>query len=141
MLQTKYITLDEFDEYFPEIHIRQALGDEQKALAWLKRIEDRMHTYIDSNFNRDIDRAYPVFTEYQKYHYKRALLEQAIYIFRNSDLTVDSGYDPEKGEVMNVGRLKKLHIAPNAYDELRLCGLTDRQLRSNRVQGTIWWMR
>lgn len=140
-LQTKYITLDEFDEYFPEIHIRKALGGEQNALAWLKRIEDRMHTYIDSNFNRDIDRAYPQFTQNQKYHYKRALLEQGIYIFRNSDISVDSGYDPEKGEIMNIDRMKKIKIAPNAYEELRLCNLTNRQLPPREASGILWWMR
>lgn len=141
-LQTKYITLDEFDEYFPEIGpIRQALGGEDKALAWLRRIEDRMEVFINSNFNRNIGEEYPVFTENQKEHYKKALLEQAIYIFRNSDVSVDSGYDPEKGEIMNIDRLKKIQLAPNALDHLRMCGLTGRQLLNMRLKGIIWWMR
>jgi hypothetical protein len=141
-LQTKYITLDEFDEYFPEIGpVRQALGSEQRALAWLKRIEDRMEVFLNSNFNRNIEQEWPVFTQNMKEHYKKALLEQAIYIFRNSDISVDSGYDPEKGEVMNIDRLKKITLAPNAYDHLRMCGLTGRQLLSLRQKGIIWWMR
>ena len=142
MLQTKYITLDEFDEYFPEIApIRVALGDEQKALAWLKRIEDRMEVFINSNYNRNIEKEWPVFTENMKEHYKKALLEQAIYIFRNSDISVDSGYDVERGEVMNINRLKKIVLAPNALDHLRMCGLTGRQLNNMRTKGIIWWMR
>lgn len=141
-LQTKYVTLDEFDEYFPEIGpIRQALGGEEKAQAWLKRIEDRMEVFLNSNYNRNIEKEWPVFTENMKEHYKKALLEQAIYIFRNSDITVDSGYDPEKGEVMNIGRLKNIMLAPNAIDHLRMCGLTNRQLLNLRQKGIIWWMR
>jgi hypothetical protein len=140
--QTKYITLDEFDEYFPEVGpIRQVLGGEDKALAWLKRIEDRMEVFINSNFNRNIEREWPVFTQNMKEHYKKALLEQAIYIFRNSDISVDSGYDPEKGEIMNASRLKKIQLAPNALDHLRMCGLTNRLLNYNRTKGIIWWMR
>ena len=139
-LQTKYITLDEFDEYFPEIEgIRIALGGENRALAWLKRIEDRMQIFINSNFNRNIDEEYRVFTQNMKECYKKALLEQAIYIFRNSDITVDSGYDSDKGEIMNIDRLKKIKLAPNSYDYLRLCGLTNRLL-NNRQKGIIWWM-
>lgn len=141
MLQTKYITLDEFDEYFPEkAPIRVALGNEEKASAFLKRIEDRMELFINSNFNRNIDKEYPVFTENMKDHYKKALLEQSIYILRNGDISVDSGYDMEKGEIMNNGRMKKLYLAPNAYDHLRMCGLTNRQLLNNRTRGIIWWM-
>lgn len=141
-LQTKYVTLDEFDEYFPEVGpIRQALGGEEKAQAWLKRIEDRMEVFLNSNYNRNIEKEWPVFTENMKEHYKKALLEQSIYIFRNSDITVDSGYDPEKGEVMNIGRLKNIMLAPNAVDHLRMCGLTNRQLLNLRQKGIIWWMR
>ena len=141
ILQTKYITLDEFDEYFPEVGpIRVAMGGEQNALAWLKRIEDRMETFINSNFNRNIEEEYPVFTQNMKEHYKKALLEQAIYIFRNSDISVDSGYDPDKGEVMNLDRLKKIALAPNALNHLRMCGLTNRLL-TYRTKGIIWWMQ
>ena len=140
-LQTKYITLDDFDEYFPEVGpIRELLGNETNALAFLKRIEDRMEVFLNSNFNRNIDKEYPVFTQNMKEHYKKALLEQCIYIFKNSDITVDSGYDPERGEIMNVDRMKKLALAPNALDHLRMCGLTNRQLNNYRMKGNIWWM-
>lgn len=142
ILQTKYITLDEFDEYFPEVApIREQLGGEQIALAWLKRIEDRMEVFVNANFNRNIEKEWPVFTENMKNHYKLALLEQAIYIFKNSDISVDSGYDPEQGEIMNIDRLKKIQLAPNAIDHLRMCGLTNRQLLNLRQKGIIWWMR
>lgn len=132
MLQTKYITLDEFKEYFG-ISLTEAFGTDTNAMAFLKRIEDRLATFCDSNFNANIDRKYPCFTDYQKYHYKLALLEQAIYIFRNGDISVDSGYDPEKGE---IARTEKYAIAPNCKDNLRLCGIWNRNIPN---MGPFWW--
>ncbi len=131
MLQTKYITLDEFQEYFG-IDLRAAFKGEENALAFLKRIEDRLETFCDSNFNCNIDFKYPHFTQYQKYHYKHALLEQAIYVFKNGDISVDSGYDPEKGE---IARTEKYAIAPNCKAELRLCGIWNRNI-PNMIG---WW--
>lgn len=130
MLQTKYITLDEFNEYFPEYNLIELMGSNEKALAFLKRIEDRMETFIGANFDKNVARLYPCFTEYQKEHYKRALLEQGIYIIRNSDISVDSGYDIERGVVASINTIKKLSIAPNSKQELLICGLWSRHIRA-----------
>jgi len=124
MLQTKYISLDEFQEYF-QIDLRAEFGTEEAALAFLKRIEDRLETFVDSNFNANVNMRWPNFTQYQKYHYKHALLEQAIYVFKNGDISVDSGYDPEKGE---IARTERYVIAPNCKAELRLCGVWNRNI-------------
>jgi len=140
-LQTKYITLDEFEEYF-NISLRGALGNEGNAIAFLKRIEDRMETFIDANFCKSIEIYYPSFTDYQKAHYKRALLEQAIYVFRNGDVSVDSGYDTDKGVIADINTIKKISISPNAKQELILCGLWNRHLRGVRGFGMPngWWL-
>ena len=124
MLQTRYISLDEFNEYFC-IDLRAEFGEEIKALAFLKRIEDRLETFVDSNFNANVAQRWPVFTQYQKYHYKHALLEQAIYVFKNGDISVDSGYDPERGHIADT---QKYIIAPNCKAELRLCGVWNRNI-------------
>lgn len=124
MLQTKYITKDEFEEYFG-INLSSELGGDMEAIRFIKRVEDRLATFVDSNFNANIDMKYPYFTDYQKYHYKLALLEQCIYIFKNGDISVDSGYDPEKGE---VARPERYVIAPNCKDNLRLCGIWNRNV-------------
>lgn len=141
MIQSKYITLDEFTEYFPEIDIIGAFGTEEKALAFIKRIEDRMETFIAANFDKNVEWIYPRFTDYQKKHYKRALLEQAIYIFKNSDLSVDSGYDLDRGVVADIETLKKLAIAPNAKEELLLCGLWSRHLRGTGWNDIWGWLK
>lgn len=139
MLQTKYITLDDYREYFAPKDLVQELGNEENALAFLKRLENRMETYIDSNFNKNIDKQYEKFTDYQKKHYKLALLEQAIYLVRNGDVSVDSGYDPDKGEIMNRNRLKMLSLAPNCVDELVLCGIYGRNLGDRGLFMNPWW--
>ena len=123
-LQTRYITLDEFQEYF-DINLREEFGTTTKAEHFLQRIFDRLETFIDSKFNANISYKYPCFTNYQKEHYKKALLEQAIYIFRNGDISVDSGYDPERGE---IARTERYAIAPNCKDHLRLCGIWNRNI-------------
>lgn len=138
---TKHITLDDLRADFPEISWESDLGGSDRAEAWIARIEDRLKTFIDANFYRNVDREYPKFTEYQKYHYRRALEEQAVYIWRNSDISTDSGYDPEQGQRISPNQLKQLSIAPNAKDELILCGLWNRKIR-NRTRGGLddWWL-
>ena len=139
-MKTKYITLDDFKQYFVDVDLRSALGSEESALAFLKRIEDRMESFINSNFCRNISLEYACFTDFQKEHYKLALLEQAIYIFRNSDISVDSGYDPERGVIVDRSKIKELSISPNTIEHLRMCGLWNRNVRSNRF-APIWWIR
>lgn len=139
MLKTKYITLDDIKNYLGE-DLRLALGSEESAIAFVVRIENRLETFIDANFNRSIEREYPCFSDYQKKHYKQALLEQVIYIYKNSDISVDSGYDIDKGEIISRAKIKQLSIAPNTRDELILCGLWNRQIRYNR-RNILWWIR
>lgn len=122
MLQTKYITLDEFQEY-TGIDLREELGTEEQALAFLTRIEDRMESYLNAHFFKVVSDYWPLFTESQKKHYKLALIEQAVYIFRNSDISTDSGYDPDKGIIISKHALTELSLAPNARDHLRMTGL------------------
>jgi len=132
MLQTRYITLDEFKEYF-HIDLAAEFGSDTEAMSFLVRIEDRLETFCDSKFNTNISMKYPCFTDYQKKHYKLALLEQAIYVFKNGDISVDSGYDPEKGE---IARTERYAIAPNCKDNLRLCGIWNRNIPN---MGPFWW--
>ena len=125
-LLTKYITVDEFNDYTGEnLDGNLVNGDNpsNKGNAFLYRIEKRLSSYLDANFYRNVDKEYPTFTNYQKEHYKLALLEQALYIFKNGDVSVDSGYEQESGVVADREKLKTLFIAPNCKTQLMLCGL------------------
>ena len=140
-LQTKYITPDEFKDYFgiDLAILKDDTNPSNKQMAFLKRIEDRMETMIDAKCFRKVSVEYPYFSVYQKEHYKRALLEQAIYVFRNGEISVDSGIDPEKGVVINGGSLKEMALAPNAKLELQLCGLWSKKIRMSDWAGTGLW--
>lgn len=139
-IKTKYITPDDFKEYFGidlELELKASGNPSDTALAFIKRIEDRLATFIDAQFYRRVDEEYPKFTDYQKEHYSLALLEQAIYVFRNGDISVDSGYDYEMGEKASNDTIIKKVIAPNCRQNLLLCGLWTRKIQGGRWRG-IW---
>jgi hypothetical protein len=140
-LRTKYITPDEFKEYFgiDLAILKDDTNPSNKQVAFLKRIEDRMEALIDSECFRNVNREYPHFSQYQKLHYKRALLEQAIYVFRNGELSTDSGIDPEKGVIIPIETIQKAALAPNAKRELQLCGLWTKKIRMSDWAGTGLW--
>ena len=125
-LQTRYITADEFLQY-TGINLREELNDtsngSDKVNAFLKRTEDRMEAFLNSKFFKNVSDLYPEFSEFQKKHYKLALLEQAYYVFKNGDISSDSGYNQETLEIANQRKLRALAVAPNAIDHLRLTGL------------------
>lgn len=127
MLQTKYITIDELRQY-AQIDLVEELGSKEAALGFIKRIEDRIATWLDVDYFQRVDQLYGEFSDYQKEHYKLALLEQCIYVFRNGDISTDSGYEPDAGEKSNINTLKNIKIAPNAMDNLIICGLVNREI-------------
>lgn len=144
-LNTRYITLEEFFEY-TGLDLRQRIKKDDNpsrtAEAFLQRVADRMEAYIEANYHRVIDREYPNFTNYQKRKYKLALIEQALYTFQNGDISVDSGYDPEKGIVASKHALSEIALAPNAKNYLLLCGVLTRAVKTKGRSGFldgIWW--
>lgn len=123
---TRYITVDEFKEYFG-IDLDASLNDtdnpSNKSVAFLKRVEDSMEVFLNAHFFKKITDLWPWWSDEQKYWYKMALLEQAYYIFKNGDITRDSGYDPERGIVASKHALTEISIAPNTKNYLRMTGL------------------
>ena len=125
-LLTKYITADEFREYTGvdlEAELRDTSNPSNKVNAFLKRIEDRMEVFMNTHFFKNVQEEWPCFTDFQKEHYKLALIEQAYYVFKNGDIYSDSGYDPDKGIVASKHALSEITIAPAAKDHLRMTGL------------------
>ena len=125
-LLTKYITADEFCEYTGinlEAELKDTNNPSNKVNAFLKRIEDRMEVFLNSHFFKNIGELYPEFTDEQKYHYKLALIEQAYYVFKNGDISTDSGYDQERGVIISKHAKTEITLAPNSIDHLRMTGL------------------
>lgn len=134
-LKSKYITADDFKMYFGidlESELKSDDNPSNTANAFLYRIETRLSAYINATFYRNVDLEYGEFTDYQKEHYKLALLEQAYYVLRNGDISSDSGYDPEHGVIAPNGELNNIMLSTNCKQQLMLCGLWCRKIKSNR---------
>lgn len=143
-LKSKYITADDFKMYFG-IDLDAELKDDDnpsnKVNAFLLRIEDRLASFIDANFYRQVDFEYPSFSDYQKKHYKLALLEQAYYVLYNSDISNDSGYSVNEGLKISREEVHKLKIGDNTKEELLLCGLWCRKIKNRARSGLDgWWL-
>ena len=139
-IKTKYITPDDFKDYFGidlNLELKSLGNPSDTANAFLLRIENRLATFLDAEFYRRIDEEYAQFTDYQKQHYAQALLEQAMYVFKNGDISVDSGYDYESGEKASNETILKKIIAPNCQQELLICGLWSRKIKGNRYRN-MW---
>lgn len=138
MILTRYITADEFNEYFG-INLQEELKDtsnpSDKVNAFLKRVEDRMETFMNVHFFKNVSDLYPCFSEIQKKHYKLALLEQAYYVFKNGDISTDSGYEPDKGIIASKHARTEITMAPNAIDHLKMTGLWTGHIGSSTFFG------
>jgi hypothetical protein len=131
--KTKYITPDDFTQYFGidlGATLRGNANPSDKANAFLMRIEDRMESYLNATFFKKVVDEWPHFTDWQKDNYRKALLEQAIYIFKNGDISVDSGYNPDEGIKIDRKDIKELSVAPNAIHYLELIGLWSRHIKT-----------
>lgn len=142
-MKTKYINEDDFKAYFgidleAELKVNDNPSDEVDS--FLHRIEVRIATYLDANFYKNVDREYPNLTDYQKEHYKFALLEQAYYVLTQGDLSVDSGYDVNEGQKVDRKVLHNIKIADNTKEHLILCGFWNRKIK-NKARGglDVWW--
>lgn len=131
-LKSKYITAQDFLEY-TGIDLNVELKDDDnpsnKVNAFLYRIENRMSNFIASFFYKDIDNLFLKFSDFQKLHYKFALIEQALYVLKNGDISVDSGYDFESNKVVvKKEDIENRIIGLNAKAELLRIGVWNRKI-------------
>lgn len=127
----KWVTLEDFKNYYGED--LSAICDfdgnvSNGANLFLMRVENRLITWIDANTFR----IYPwdKLTDYQTECLQTAILMQANYIIRNSDLTYDSGYDPDRGEIMSMEKISSIEINRASIEELKKCGLYNHKVHS-----------
>lgn len=137
-IKTKYITPDDINENFPELHFSESIGNKAEELALINRVERRVATFLDANFYRKVDKEYPQLTDYQKDHYRYALMEQVAYMFKNGDISLDSGYDAEHGVKATRPQIKDVIICENAKEELMLCGMWCRKIKGRGRNS--WWL-
>lgn len=143
-LKSKYITADDFKMYFGidlEAELKDDDNPSNKVNAFLLRIETRIETFLDANFYRNVDFEYPNFSDYQKKHYKLALLEQAYYVLTQGDISTDSGFSFDEGIKVSREDIHKIKISDNTKEELILCGLWCRKIKNRARSGLDgWWL-
>lgn len=124
IMEPKFITPDDFENYWG-INLIEKLKDNSnssnKANIFLKRVENRVMSWIDANTFRVT--MWDNLTDFQLEHFQNALIEQAMYVYRNSDLALDSGFDTEKGLVNGGEKIQSLEICQPCIRELKLAGL------------------
>lgn len=129
--KTRYITADEFKQYFGiDLQIELPNGDNEsgKVAAYIARIENRLEAWINANYFYNVTRFWETLNNNQKEQYKYALLEQAYYVLRMGDISVDSGYDKERGIIAGRSTINELSVAPNAMLHLENGGFLNTRI-------------
>ena len=139
------ITPEEFLEYTGvnlAVELRgidHRAGNPSNAVsAWLERNRIRLNTWIDQHYYGGLGFGYREPTDYERYHYKLALLEQCYYVFKNGDIASDSGRDDNGAMRMSRDDIKELSIAPETIRHLNLAGLYSRRI-GGKGFSLAWW--
>lgn len=129
----RFVTPSDFNNYIGESlnsKLQIDTNNNQLANLFLLRIEDRLLTRIDVTSFRVHD--WDNLTNFQKESLQKAILEQADYILRNSDLFTDSGYDLDKGKVISSKELYEIEICRISKDYLLACGILNYNIQNRR---------
>lgn len=135
-----FVTPDDFKNYWG-IDLNATLKDNgtevdsNKADAFLMRVEDRLESWIDANCFRTY--RWEELRDNKKEAMQKAILIQAYYVFRNGDISTDSGYDPQRGPIIRKADLQSIEICDEAVDVLKAAGLYSRRV-ANRRRYPTW---
>lgn len=120
----RFITIDEFDNYWGA-NLREMLRDSanpsNQADLFLARVENRLMSYIDNNTFRRY--RYEDLRGGQLAAFKEAIILQAMYVYKNGDIGMDSGYDAEHGTLVKRTELVEISVCQDAIDILSNAGL------------------
>jgi len=136
--QPQFVTPDDFFNYTgKDLNACLQINDNLSNAAnlFLMQIEDRLLTRIDIMSFRT--RRWDQLTPFQTESLQKAIIEEALYIIRNSDIFSDSGYDLERGEIISNEKLRGIEISRVARDYLVNSGLLN-QVIQNRYRWNRW---
>lgn len=105
-------------------------NDSNKANLFLMRVEDRLLAWIDANTFRTY--RWEEVGGKDRDALQKAILIQAMYVFRNGDISTDSGYDPQRGIVAAKKDLQLIEICDAAIDILKTSSLYSRKMKNRR---------
>lgn len=119
-----FVSVDDYNNYWGE-DLRSMLKPNSnvsnQAESFLYRAERRLMVWINTNCFRHTN--YNKLSKVQLESLKEAILIQAKYMFKNGDLGLDSGYDQERGKVVEQAELNAISVSQAAIDVLISGGL------------------
>lgn len=137
-LTTKYITKDDYLDYFGEdldVVLPTLDAPDNKAERFIRQVEDDVDVFLNTKCFKQIDRIYGGLSDYQKACYKKALLNQCKYKLKMGDIGNDSGYDPHTGKNISRLELQEIELSSKCIDYLILAGLYNRKIKAAGMGG------
>lgn len=123
-LKPHFVTVDEFNNYWLvnlNLMLKKSTNESNQGDVFLSRCERRLMSYIDNNTFRRFK--YKELQGEQLLAFKEAIIIQAMYMYKNGDIGMDSGYDTERGIVAKRAELVELAVCQDAIDILSNAGL------------------
>lgn len=136
--EPRFVKANDYKNYTGN-DLSEMLGVEDSnnlAEKFILRIEDILLTRIDNISFRT--QTWNNLTDYQLDCLQKAIIEQITYIVRNSDLFTDSGYDLDKGKVIDSEELYKIELCRITKDYLRKCGLLNTTIKNTYRYNNIF---
>lgn len=125
--------LDFYNYWSIDLNAEQKNKDNvsNKTNLFLLRVEDALLDWIDSRSFRRIQ--WEDLGPEQMDALQRAIITHAMYIYRNTDVSLDSGYDPEKGVIISIEQIKAIQVSPAVENILISKGILNLKI-GNRLR-------
>lgn len=130
--EPKYVTPDDFENFWG-VNLNATLKGNNysnKANTFLRIVEDRLLDWVDTESFRTT--TWDEITDFQLEYLQKAILNQAMYVYKNSDIAMDSGYDPDSGQIVDYSKLYSISVCQPAINCLLKCGLYSHRIRNRR---------
>lgn len=138
----KFVSVDDFKNYWG-LDLRNILrsddNESNQAERFLARVEDRLMNWIDNNTFRRIKYEELRLRPRQYENWQKAILTQAMYMYKNGDLGIESGLDTEKGIIAARQDLVELEVSQAAIDYLSNAGLFNLNVKNRPRWGTVFY--
>lgn len=125
-IKSRFVDKDEFLLY-TGINLDEQLQDDDnisnKVESFIYRETRRFESFINAVLHINIPNQYALVSDYQKEQYKLALLEQLLYVFKNGNIGVDSGYNFESGVIASNKEMQSKYLSPLAKNYLINAGI------------------
>ena len=132
-IKPQYVTGDMFLNY-TGVNLEEKLRNDDnisnKVDIFLFRVEKRLKSWIDKRTFRVVH--WNALNSFQLEQFQFAILEQAQYIWKYGDISLDPGYDQERGIVASKAQLEDLAVCEPAINFLVEAGLFNLKIKNRK---------